>query len=123
MKMLFLALAASLLPASVSARPGGEVDYPRGALGYDALMSRDLPKAEAQLRASRGMFWNDPARLINYGQVMAKTGRTDEAAALFRQAMRSDDLELVLADGSVMTSRDAAATALKRLQPIQLSSR
>lgn len=123
MKTLSLAFAAILLPASVSAQPGGEVDYPRGALGFDALMSSDLSTAEAQLKASPGAFWNDPAKLINYGQVMARTGRTDEAAALFRHAMSVDDVELVLADGTVMTSRDAAATALKRLRPIQLSSR
>ena len=123
MKKLCLALAALLLPAGVAAEPKGEVDYARGALGYDALMSRDLPTAEAQLRESRGVFWNDPARLINYGQVKARTGRTDEAAALFRHAMSVDDVELVLADGTVMSSRDAASTALKRLRPIQLSSR
>ena len=123
MKMLSFALAAALLPTSVSAQPGGEVEYPRGALGYDALVSRDLATAEAQLRAGRGTSWNDPARFINYGQVMARTGRTDEAAALFKRAMTFDDVELVLADGSIMTSRDAAAKALKQLRPIQLSSR
>jgi len=124
MKMLSLALAGALVSASASAaQPGAEVEYPRGALGYEALLSNDLSAAEDQLLASRDSSWNDPAWLINIGQVMARTGRTGQAAEMFRRAMNAEDLEIVLADGTVMTSRRAAAIALKRLRPLQLSSR
>ena len=60
---------------------------------------------------------NDPARLINLGQAYARTGRTAEAAQLFLTAMESrDQIDLILADGKVMNSREAAKQALAKLQ-------
>jgi hypothetical protein len=50
-------------------------------------------------------------------------GRMDEASALFTVVMQSrDSVDLVLADGSVMNSKDAARKAYARLQP-RLASR
>jgi hypothetical protein len=58
---------------------------------------------------------DDPARLINYGTVLAKTGRMDEAAKQFKRAMEADEIELILADGRTITSREAAVRALRAL--------
>lgn len=124
MSALAVTVLLALAPApSAAAVPVGEIEYRQGALGYDALVSGDYRSAEQQLRGADDVMHNDPAWLINYGQVLARTGRTEEAAAKFRQAMAQDDAELVLADGRVMSSREAASAALKKLRPLTLSSR
>jgi hypothetical protein len=51
--------------------------------------------------------------LINYGHVLLKTGRYAEAALTFEQASKAQDVELILADGRVMSSREAARRALQ----------
>lgn len=123
MKTVFLALG--LMAAPAVAQSGGEIDYPAQSLGYEALAgSGDYALAEAQIRADRSVLEDDPARLINLGQVMAHTGRSREAAALFRRAMAEGEVDLILADGRVMNSRDAAELALRRMRPEpRLSSR
>jgi len=94
-----------------------ELDYPKGSLGFDALVRADYATAEAQLRADRRVAEKDPARLINLGQVFARTGRITEARRLFRQALQVADVELVLADDRAMGSHDAARAALRELRP------
>lgn len=102
-------IAAGTVP--VTAAPT-EIDYPRHSLGYAAMMSRDYVKAEAQLRASSGVDASDPARLINLGQLLIRTGRHAEGAALLDQARKVEDIELVLSNGRTMWSRDVARRAL-----------
>ena len=123
MKTLALYLAASLLAVPAAAQPAGEMDYAPGSLGYDALIRGDLAKAEIQLRSDRTVDANDPARLLNLGQVLARTGRIAEAADVFRRAKAMEDGELVLADGSAISSREAARRALRSLPEARFSSR
>lgn len=120
---LGLALAIVALPRPAVAEPAAELDYARGSLGFEALMSSDYAMAEQQLRRVRDIEENDPARLINLGQVLARTGRIAEAEGLFRRAMAAPDGELIMGDGAVMGSREAAARALRGLPRIELSSR
>jgi uncharacterized protein HemY len=95
----------------------GEIGYSRGSLGYDALVAGDNERAIAQITADAKVDRNDPARLINLGQAFARTGRTAEAAQLFRAAINSrEDIDLILANGNVMNSKDAARQALAKLQ-------
>jgi len=102
-------IAAGSIP--VAAVPN-EIDYPRHSLGFAAMMSRDFVTAEAQLRAMNGVEANDPARLINLGQLLIRTGRQAEGAALLDRARKGEDVELVLADGKTMWSHDVARRAL-----------
>lgn len=95
----------------------GEIAYPRGSLGYDALMRGDPMAAEAQLRANTSVSANDPARLINLGRALEQTGRHAEAMTMYRAAIDSPKrFDLVLASGRVMDSRLVAKTALRRLE-------
>lgn len=114
-----LAVAAGLLITSAPALAGsekGEIGYAKGALAYDALMAGDNQAAVEQLEQSRHVRASDPARLINLGQAYARTGRIGDAASMFTAAMNSNrSLDLVLADGTVMNSRDAARIALGNL--------
>ena len=102
-------IAACAVPAVAGP---AEIDYPRHSLGYTAMMARDYVTAERQLRATNGVDANDPARLINLGQVLIQTGRHSEGAALLEQARKVEDIELVLGNGRTMWSRDVARRAL-----------
>jgi Flp pilus assembly protein TadD len=116
MRFGILATIAAALAAPALAEPGSEIGYPKGALGYDALVAGDYATAEAQLRKSRGAAKDDPARLINLGQVLARTGRTEQAARLFERARMAEEMEIILADGRRMNSADAATIALRSLR-------
>lgn len=106
---------AAILASPVAAEPA-EIEYPAGSLGYSALLSADYARAEAQLRSDQGLSSNDPARLINLGQVLARTGRTETAARLFKRVRAADDVAVVLADGRTMGSQEAAERALRQLR-------
>lgn len=123
MKALALGFALALVAAPAAAQERGELDYRLGALGYDALVSGDYATAEKQLRNADPMIADDPARLINLGQVLARTGRLAEAAELFRRAKALEDGEVVLANGEAIGSREAARRALRSLPDVRYSSR
>lgn len=112
-------LAAVLSLASVPVfeeTPVGEIGYSKGSLGYDALMAGKNDAALAQLEAAKGVDADDPARLINLGQAYARVGRTGDAARMFIAAMENKrSFDLLLANGEVMNSRDAAESALNNL--------
>jgi Tfp pilus assembly protein PilF len=119
---VLLACAAGVgTPALAEER--GEIGYELGALGYDALIAGDYSTAETQLRARKGVAKNDPARLINLGQVLAQTGRVAEAERMFRRASEADEVELILADGSRVSSWEAADKALRSLRASRVASR
>lgn len=107
--LAFLPLAS--LAGVALAEPGSEIGYPQGSLGYEALVSANYTTAERQILDSR-VAKNDPARLINLGQIYANTGRTAEAITVLERAMRAEETELILANGEVIGSRDAARRAL-----------
>ncbi|NRD88632.1 hypothetical protein C8024_02855 [Sphingopyxis sp. BSNA05] len=101
---------------AASAQPAGEIGYETGALGYDALVAGDNALALQQLEASEREHAKDPARLINLGQTYARLGRTGDAARMFMAARDSSrNFDLVLANGDVINSRDAAELALRNL--------
>lgn len=120
MKLYFVSvLIAASSAGTVHAHPDstGEIGYPRDSIGYDALMSGDNERAISQILTSEQVSRHDPAKLINLGQAYARTGRTASAAKLFVTAMQSRDvIDLILADGRVMNSKEAARQAFAGLQ-------
>lgn len=115
-------VAAALLFATGATAAGAkdrEIEYPEGALGYSALMSKDYSTAAEQLKASVA-HKDDPARLINYGYVLAKTGQREKAEAQFRRALSVENVELIVADGSTVESRELARKALEALENDEL---
>lgn len=90
-----------------------EIGYPQGSLAYEAITSANYAEAESRLAKESQVRGDDPAYLLNFGHVLAKTGRLAEAAAMFERAARARDVNLVLADGRVMSSREAARRALQ----------
>lgn len=102
---------------------GAELDYAPGTLAYQALVEGDLARAERELRTSSGVMQNDPAWLLNYGQFLARSGRVNEASAIFRRVSLAPDSEIVLASGEVTGTRNASRRALQRLRLNGLSAR
>jgi Flp pilus assembly protein TadD len=120
MKSLFASVLIAAAASGVAhAQPAtsGEIGYAKGSLGYDALIAGDNERAIDQMLTNAKVSRNDPARLINLGQAYARTGRTFEAQQLFTAAIASrDEVDLILADGRVMSSKEAARQALAKLQ-------
>lgn len=113
-----VAAAATLgaVAAPAMAQQPAEVGYQPGALGVSAILQGNYSQAEAQLAALQGVQSDDPARLLNLGQVYQRTGRMAEAAAAYRAARDSrHPFDVVLASGKVMSTRDVALIALKRI--------
>lgn len=114
--ILFGGMAAMFVAsAAVAQAPLAEVNADRTTPGYAALMSNDNEGALRQLLADQTAR-NDPARLINIGRAHARLGDKASARRAFEAAAKStEEVDLVLADGSVMGSRKAALLALKSL--------
>ncbi len=113
MRAFAFLLGCSLIAAPVAAQQA-EVGYPAGSLGFEAIMKSDFEAAERQIRNS-GLSKTDAGRSLNLGFVLAKTGRTDQAARLFQRVLSEDEVELILADDSAISSHDAARLALSAL--------
>ena len=114
MKALIFALpaAALLVPTAASAQLGS---YNDPAPGASSLMRSDFANAEREIRGAK-VDASDPARAINLGIALAKTGRRDEAAQQFRSVLMQDDVAMIVADGQTVMSHDLAARALASLQ-------
>ena len=121
MKLLLTgALVTGLMGFAAHAQPTMNIEtaYPKGSIGYEALVTGDNARAVSQILASAQVSRHDPAKLINLGHAYARMGRMAEASALFTVVMQSrDSVDLVLADGRVMNSKEAARKAYARLQP------
>lgn len=119
--VMIAALLAAATPATEAAP--AELDYSAGSLAYQALVKGDLALAEQQLRSSQRDNRNDVAWQLNYGQLLARQGRVNEAREVFRRIDRAPDSEVVLASGEVIGSREASRLASRSLTRMSLSSR
>lgn len=108
----FAALVIGL--SSAAGAQQAEIGYPVGSLGFEAIMKSDFAAAERQIRSS-GLSKYDAGRSLNLGYVLAKTGRTEQAAKLFMQVLAEEEVELILADDSSISSHEAARRALAAL--------
>ncbi len=113
MRIFAFLVGCSAIATPVAAQQA-EIGYPDGSLGFDAIMKSDFAAAERQLRSS-GLSKYDAGRSLNLGFVLAKTGRTGQAAVLFQRVLAEDEVELILADDSSISSHVAARRALAAL--------
>lgn len=110
---LALGLACCVMTNTAQAEP---LQPDRSNLAFASIMNGNLADAvialEQQVRAQE----DDPAAMINLGHVYAKLGRTKDAEAQYRSAIKCrNHYDLQLADGSVVYSRTAARQALSKL--------
>jgi Flp pilus assembly protein TadD len=85
------------------------------APGYSSLLNSNYGKAEQEIRSANVSAY-DPARAINLGIALAKTGRSEEAAREFKSVMLEDNVEMIVANGQTVMSHDVAERALAALQ-------
>lgn len=116
MKLGLLLVPMACVAGAALADPGGEIGYPEGSLGFDALVKANYHAAEQQILLDSRVAKNDPARLINLGQIYWKTGRTEKAINVLEAAMRAEEVELILANGEVISSWDAARKTLASIK-------
>lgn len=101
-----------LLPTAALAQSFESVEP---APGYNAIMQADYATAEREIRGAP-VKETDPARNINLGIVLAKTGHRDLAAQHFQQVLRAENVTLTVFDGRSMPSHDVARMALTSLE-------
>ncbi|MCC2978702.1 MULTISPECIES: tetratricopeptide repeat protein [unclassified Sphingomonas] len=111
--MLFLALAAGLATPSLAS----------DRTGFLAISAGDYQKAEERLVVERRIFPRRPELMINLATVYARTGRLAEAANLYRSALNTAPVEMVLPDGGVASSRTVAQRGLDSLGGVSLARR
>ncbi|WP_288457002.1 tetratricopeptide repeat protein [uncultured Sphingomonas sp.] len=83
--------------------------------GYQAISAGSLSQAEATLNRERAIFPSRPELMLNLAAVYARTGRIDQARALYGQVMEREAVAMDLPDGAVLSSHDIARRGLTRL--------
>ena len=118
--VILAALPAAALLASAPASAAQLGSYNDPAPGASSLMRSDFSNAEREIRGAK-VDASDPARAINLGIALAKTGRRAEAAEQFRSVLTQEDVEMVVANGETVMSHAVAERALASLQSGVLS--
>lgn len=121
-RALAIALGLLALPSIANAQ-AVESGYPRGSLAVAAIEQGDWARAEALLNAAP-VSRDDPAWLINMGQVYMRTGRQAEALTAWRAALQSTrHVEVETLNGRLVSTRDVARDALARYETASLTVR
>jgi Flp pilus assembly protein TadD len=86
--------------------------------GFNAIQREDLTAAEARLVAQRVAEPNEPAVLLNLAHVYTRTGRADQAEALYRQVLGAENALMATASSRPVWSHDLAQRGLDRTRSI-----
>jgi hypothetical protein len=109
-----LSVFATLLLAASPTTAGTTAEV-QPAAGYEELNRNRNEEALRVLDARHDA--EDPSQLINLGTTYARLGRPIEARRMFAAAVHSEGrADLLLVDGRVVDSREAAKSALRSLQ-------
>ncbi|QYJ06786.1 hypothetical protein [Qipengyuania flava] len=110
MTSIALALMAQ---GTAGAVPAPEADYD---VGYEELVANENDAARKAIESCDTLAADDPARLINHGIALARTGNYDAARDQFEAAAGAgSSVELETADGRWVDSRRLARKALAML--------
>lgn len=91
--------------------------------GYRQIAVGDLAGAEATLVAERRIFPDRPELMLNLASIYARTGRTADAAALYRATLAADDVLLELPNGTDASSHALAQAGAAALGATQVATR
>ena len=106
-------LTAVFLSACASTPgPMAESGYPTGSLALAAIERGDWATAERLLTNDRRIAADDPARLVNLGQVYMATGRPELAMAAWQRAAAAPPVEVETLGGRMARTDDLAREAL-----------
>ncbi len=114
-KMIFVTLGAALVATAAGAQTQ-EQTY-----GFNAIQRDDLAGAEARLIAQRAAEPNEPSVLINLAHIYSKTGRLEQAEAMYREVMAGENVLMLTGSRSQAWSHQLAQRGIDRAR--QMASR
>ncbi|MBB5685079.1 tetratricopeptide repeat protein [Sphingobium boeckii] len=107
--------SAALIATSGAALAQRPFEQPADArYGYAQISANKLSAAETQLDARRAAEPREPSVLLNLAFVYAKTTRTAEASALYRDVLALPNVQMELGNGKPAWSHDLAKAGLGR---------
>ena len=104
-----LALVAGVAFATAALAQSQEQTY-----GFNAIAKDDLTAAEARLMAQRAVEPNEPSVLLNLAYVYARTGRYDQANALYKQVLAGENVLMMTGGRQQLWSHEVAQRGLDR---------
>lgn len=116
MSKLVLALLGGALVATAAGAQTQEQRY-----GFNAIQRDDLAGAEARLIAQRAEEPNEPSILINLAHIYSKTGRFEQAEAMYRQVLANENVLMLTGSNRQLWSHQLAEKGLDRAR--QMASR
>lgn len=112
--LAMLVVGGAMIASAASAQmPTQEQRY-----GFNAIQRDDLTAAEARLIAQRAAEPNEPSVLLNLAHVYMKTGRADQALALYRAVLAGENVLMATATRDPAWSHDLARRGLDRTRSI-----
>lgn len=82
--------------------------------GYQQIADGKLLLAESTLETARVAEPGEPSVMINLAAIYARTGRTEQAQAMYRQVLASENVQLEMGDHRPAWSHDLARRGLQR---------
>lgn len=103
-------LFSAFLVAAAVASPGlAAQEY-----GYQQIADGKLLAAESQLEAARVAEPDEPSVMINLAAIYARTGRAEQAKAMYAKVLASENVQLEMGDHRPAWSHALARRGLQR---------
>lgn len=123
LKMAVFGALAALTVSVPALANDAEINYPKGSLGYSALLAGDNEGAIRSIKSDANVRHGDPAQMLNLGLAYERTGDFDAARRQYREVLsQTRSTKLVLSNGAVVESHDLAEKGLGRVET-QMASR
>ena len=113
-------VGAAIVPLMLIAIPAQAQD---SAVASAQITTGAYDKAEQKLLAELRIHPNRPELLLNLAAVYAKTGREDQARAVYSKVLAQDDVLMDITAERTAGSHAIAQTGLKRIDAVQFSAR
>jgi thioredoxin-like negative regulator of GroEL len=82
--------------------------------GYQQIADGKLLLAESQLEAARVAEPEEPSVMINLAAIYARTGRADQAQAMYQWVLAAENVQLEMGDHSPAWSHTLARRGMQR---------
>lgn len=118
-----IVLATIVLAAPLALMPVAHAETVTEPYAHAAIQRGDYDRAERKLLAEQKIFPGKPEVLLNLAAIYAKTGRHNEARALYNRVMALETVQLDVVDGQVAGSHLVADRGLRLLDNARQASR
>jgi Flp pilus assembly protein TadD len=104
-----------LVAAAGMAAPAMAQDSWPQRTGFQEIAAGNFAAAERTLVQERRASPDSPELMLNLAAVYAKTGRTDEARALYASVLEEKAIAMDMPSGAILSSHTVAHTGLRHL--------